>query len=557
MNRLFFTLLLACITAFSQEKEKPLIKAAGSPRVKKDQKEFIVEGYTLVPGGTEIKEIPREKGVHVIFSDDEALQEDPKLIKLMQQYLNKPLTESLINEIKKTIVDYFRESQGLYVAAIVPVQKVQNHVIILQILEGYIGRIEYKGQKWFSERVIASALGIQPGDPLIETEFLNDVTWANRNPFRNIKMVLIPGKKQGVTNLLFLTKDRFPIRFYVGADNTGFKTNNVYRVYGGFNWGNALRMGDILSYQYTAAPDFHAFQSHVANYTSFLPWQHILSVYGTYGTVYPDIPDFMIEGKNLQGSFRYQIPIRPLYGLFRHHYEFGWDYKYLTSSLFFVGDVDEVLIQPSQTIAITQFMNSYKWQLNSEGNLLTFRLDMYLSPWKDWIFPHQTLSEYNQSRPGSVVRYAYWRGTISDIYKMKRGITLSGQIRGQLATGAIPVAEQFGLGGANTVRGYYEQQFVADDAFVLNLEAFTPEMSLFKGVKNALSFLVFLDYGFGYNYKVLSPEFRKQHLLGIGPGVRYDINPYFTGKLDYGVQVLNLPQLKRPGRFHFSLIASY
>lgn len=550
---LFFILLLS----FGFAQEKKLIQAAGSPRVVKGQKQFLIEGLILVPGGTEIKDIPSEHGIHIIFSEEEALKDDDKLKELLSVYLNKPLDAARIAKIRKTIVDHFRETEGLYVAPIIPVQKIKNHVVIIQILEGHIGNIEYKGQEWFSEDVIASALGIKVGDPLIETEFLNDVTWANRNPFRNTKMVLVPANKQGTTNLLFLTEDRFPIRFYAGADNTGFITTNVYRLYGGFNWGNALRMGDILSFQYTASPDFHKFQSYVANYTSFLPWQHIFSVFGTYGVVYPDADNFNIEGKNLQGSFRYQIPFRPLYGDFRHHFEFGWDYKYLTSSLFFIGDVAEVSLLPAQTIAITEFMTSYKLQRNWPGNLLTFRLDMYLSPWKDWIFPHQTLAEYNASRPGSNVRYAYWRGSLSDVCRAKNGMTWSGQIRGQLAAGVLPVAGQFGLGGKNTVRGYYENQAVADNAIVVNLEAFTGEMSLFKKTKNALSFLVFLDYGFGYNYEVFAPEFRHIHMLGIGPGVRYDISPYFTGRLDYGVQVIHQDNLKRPGRFHFSMIASY
>lgn len=50
-----------------------------------------------------------------------------------------------------------------------------------------------------------------------------------------------------------------------------------------------------------------------------------------------------------------------------------------------------------------------------------------------------------------------WERALSNVYKMKRGITLTQQVRGQLATGTLPVAEQSGLGGMNTVRSYYEQ----------------------------------------------------------------------------------------------------
>ncbi len=534
--------------------EKQLIKAAGSPRVVKDQKQFIIKGYTLVPGGTEVAQIKREPGVHILVN---LSGEDTHALALqLEPLLNQPLTETLVMQVKKTIVDYYRKNYGLYVAAIVPIQRVSNGVVVLQLLDGHVGTIEYRGQKWFSERVIANALGIKPGEPLIETEFLNDVTWANRNPFRNTQIVLVPGSQKGETNLIFITKDRFPVRFFVGFDNTGFKSNNVYRLFTGFNWGNAFMIGDILSYQYTAAPNFHSFQSHVVNYTSFLPWQHIFTIFGTYGTVFPNIPDFQVEGKNIQGSFRYQVPIRPLYGMFRHHVEWGFDWKYLTSNLFFVGDIDQATAS-NQTITITQFMTSYKFQQNWTDSLLTFKMDMVFSPWKDWIFPFQTTSDYNDQRPGSDVRYVYWRGSLSHLYVMKRGITISAQARGQLAAAILPTAEQFGLGGMNTVRGYYEQQFVADDAICINLEAYTPKISPFK-IKDQLSFLVFLDYGFGYNYISLNPMlFTSQNLLGIGPGIRYDISSYLTSRLDYGFQIIALPEDKKFGRFHFSITASY
>ena len=551
MKHLILSLLLLAAPLLSQE-SKPLIQAAASPRVVKDGSEFLVEGFTLVPGGTEVDQVQREHGVNILLGQEE----DQKLAQELRELLNQPLTEGLITQVKKTIVDHFRENSGLYVAAIIPIQKVTNGVIVIQILEGSIGSIKYTGQKWFSERVIANALGIKPGDPLIETKFLNDVTWANRNPFRNTQIVLAPGTEKGTTNLVFMTKDKFPARFYVGADNTGFVANNVNRLYAGFNWGNAFWIGDILGYQYTASPNFYDFQSHVANYPSFLPWKHIFTVYGTYGTVYPTIPNYKNEGLNIQASTRYQIPFRPFYGLFRSHIEFGFDYKFLRSNLFFVGDIEESLAS-NQMITITEFSTSYSFQKNWSQDLLTFRMDMFLSPWKSWVLPHQTSKAYNSLREFSHVRYAYWKGSISNLYRLKNGATVSGQVRGQLATGTLPTAEQFGLGGANTVRGYFEQQFVADDAIVLNFEVYSPTFPLFKRFTNSMSFLAFLDYGYGYNYSAVSPEYIQQNLMGVGPGIRYDIPPYLTVKMDYGFQIYAIRQDDRFGRFHFSVNASY
>lgn len=545
-------LLLCCSLCAASplaSQERNLFDTAGNPQVVSDDGVVLIEGITVVPARDNLDKVKRELGIQVLVNRNMYI----KLTDRLEPFLNAPLNETVLGQIKQAIVAAFRE-KGVYAAVLIPVQRVENGVVVFQVLEGKVKNIEYKGQKWFNERVIRRSLDIQEGDSVDENEFINRVTWANRNPFRKTQMILAPGKETGDTNLVFVTKDRLPIRPYVGSDNTGFKSNDVYRLYFGFNW--ALLTNSVFSYQYTASPNFHQFQSHTANYTCFLPWEHILTVFGTYGLVYPIIPDFTVEGVSVQGSTRYQIPIRPLFGDLRQYTELGFDYKLLKSNAFFVGDVEQALAS-SQIITVTQFLLSYDLQRNWTQHLMSFKMNMFFSPWKSWLFPHQTAQDYNDLRPGSRVRYAYWRASLSDAYTTSEKFTLKWQIRGQLATATLPTSEQFGLGGANTVRGYFDQQFVADNAFVMNVEFFSPTLSLFKGVKNELSFLAFLDYGYGYNYSVIDPVFTDQNLIGIGPGIRYDIVPYFSGKLDYGFQVLGIEGDHRWGRFHFSLNASY
>jgi hemolysin activation/secretion protein len=177
------------------------------------------------------------------------------------------------------------------------------------------------------------------------------------------------------------------------------------------------------------------------------------------------------------------------------------------------------------------------------------------SPWKN-LLPFQSTTAYNQLRNGSHVRYGYLRLSASHRYQLPSKCVLVGLLRGQGATGALPTSEQFGLGGADTVRGYYEQQFVADNAVLLNLEFYSPPLSLFKGKKNELTFLAFFDYGWGYNYEFSAPEFETQSLYGIGPGLRYDILPNFSLRLDYGFQLRGVPGDHRIGRLNFSINVS-
>jgi hemolysin activation/secretion protein len=549
---LFLAIIPISLTPVENKSAKKQLEAAPNADVA-GRKGIMIEGFSLVKGGTNLDDAPRKHGIHVYFrkGDYDKLEDE------LSEYLNRQMTNKVIDQVKKTIVDYFRFEKDLYVAAIIPVQKIINGVIVIQVIEGHIGNIEYKGQRWFSEHVLKRELAVSTGSPIIESNLLNAVTWANRNPFHMTKMVFIEGKNVGTTDITFQTKDKFPVRVFAGVDNTGFKTTDQVRLYCGANWGNALGFGDILSYQYTASPDFHKFQSHVLSYTSFLSWQHFFTVFGNYGTIFPQIPNFKSDGVNYQVSARYKIPIKPLYGSFRSYTELGFDWIYLNSNLFFEGDVIEAFPTSNQSMEITQFILEYQCERNWPTHLLTFKFNMYVSPWKD-LFPYQSSTDYKDQRAGSHVKYIYWKALIGDTYRSpKRKWVFDWKLRGQLSMATLPTAQQFALGGSRTVRGYHESQFVADNAICLNMEFYAPTLKPFKEIPNELAFLAFLDCGYGYNYSTLSSSLREQTLVGIGPGVRFKIGSYLSAKLDYGFQAIGIVGDDIYGRINFSLTASY
>ena len=549
MKGIYLIFLFAAIASFGQNAS---LEVETGPQMTNAQNE-IVEGIVLVEGGIPLDKVHKERGVSIDLNGNfEDLKQS--LIELLDTDLN----DDFISLAKQKIVSYFRQYKQQYVFVVVPVQEIREGIIVLQVIEGRIGEISFIGQKWFSENGLRRLSRICEEDPLSEDTLLNELSWFNKNPFRSTQLVLAKGQEKGLTNIEFITKDRFPARFYVGADNTGFQVNEEARVFGGASWGNAFMMGDILSYQYTASPDFHHFQSHVVNYSMFLPWKHLFNVFGCYGQVYPKISPFTTSGISVQASARYQVPILPMYGKFKSSYEAGFDYKLLNSNLFFAGDVFQEGVSNSGYITVTQFLASYSLQRNWIQSVFNFKADCYFSIWENWWLPHQTPDAYDDLRQGSHVRYAYWKALLVYQYETKNKWALLTRFRGQVATGTLPTTEQFGLGGADTVRGYYEQQFVADNAVCCNAELYTPPFPIFCRYKNQLAFLTFIDYGYGYNYtSAAGPQFTKQNLLGVGTGLRYDIPPYMNLKADYGFQVFGIPQDHRFGRFHLSLVVSY
>jgi hemolysin activation/secretion protein len=341
---------------------------------------------------------------------------------------------------------------------------------------------------------------------------------------------------------------------YGGSDNTGTDLTGTYRLFAGMNWGNLGKWEDILTYQYTADPSFHRYQSHYLNYSLFFSWQHLMTLFGGFSTIHPDIPSATSEGKNYQLSGRYFIPIKPLYTPLQHKVGAGIDYKNFNSNLFFVENENDLPVV-TKKVSVFQLMASYGLEYFASSHELNFLSEIYGSFFS--FLPNQSKEAYGTLRPGAQPHYVYLKGSVGEVYNMPFSLQTGGSLKFQLASASLLPSEQLGLGGIETVRGYEERVYNVDSGLVLNLELRTMPWSFYRKMGDQLRGLIFLDFGWGHNWDKISPSEQSDYLLGIGPGLRYDILPYVKVRIDYGFQLHHLINDDHFGRWHFGVCLSY
>lgn len=477
------------------------------------------------------------------------------LAERLQPFLGKSLSKETLLQVKSEILAYYAENHHPYLVVEIPEQEVTSGKVRYTIIEGEIGEISYKGNRWVSSRNLERYLHLKPGDPIDERLLLNDIASMNRNPFHSSEVVLEKGKKNGLTNIEITTQDRFPLRVFGGVDNTGNPFTGNTRNYIGFNWGNAFFIDDLLTYQFTMANNYHRFWSHFANYTSYLSWGHTLFLYGGYSEIHPHIPNFKSEGKSYQGSLRYNIPFKPYYTSITHELGIGFDIKGMNSSLFFSDLTGDIPVS-AHLANLSQAVLSYELRLKSKNHKFSLDLEVVGSP-VAWM-ANQNKKRFNEIRPHANPLYAYGRLFAADVWTLPKQFALATTVRMQGAGTPLMPSEQMGLGGYNTVRGYDEHAFNADTALCANLEIRMPPLKVFKKGQT-LTFLGFADYGLGHNFKNDFNEVPStEYLFGAGPGVRYEIFPYLSLRVDYGFKfhkfVNSGPGM---GKLHFSATASY
>jgi hemolysin activation/secretion protein len=461
----------------------------------------------------------------------------------VEPYLDHPLTRGKLNALINGIISFYREHDHPIVDVIVPQQEVTKGAIQLVLLEGHVGTVTVSGNRWFSSKELASYVRLRKGDMISAQRLQSDLDWMNSNPFHTSDVVYHPGAELGETDIVLETKDRFPVRFYTGYEDSGNAATGFDRYEGGFNWGDAfgLGLGQQMNYQYSTSGDGHSLRAHAGSYVIPLPWRHTLTFFGSYADTDGEIsPLLNIKGRSYQISGRYTIPF-PTFTFstvtLKESISGGFDYKYNNNSLEFGGAG-----AGSTLVDVDQFVVAYDASEDDPYGETTVNDTLYLSP-GNW-GGNNNDQAFDNSHPGATSDYIYDNVTLQRVTKLPADFSLL--LRGilQFSNKNLTPSEQLGFGGYDTVRGYDEREVNTDEGYIFTAELRTPPLSFgeifgIHEIQDQLQFLAFWDTASAQNHTLLPGENDETDLSSIGGGVRYAINTYLSLRFDYGFQLVH------------------
>ena len=507
-------------------------------------------GQVLLPHLKGIVFVPTPKevlagGVNVngIITKNVTVPAPGKFDSCVAPYLDRELTRGKLNALIADIIAFYRKEDHPIVDVIVPQQEITSGSIQLVLLEGHVGSITATGNRWFSSKELTSYVRLQKGGTISAQKLQSDIDWMNQNPFHTSDVVYHPGPELGETDIVLETKDRFPVRFYGGYEDSGNAATGFDRYEAGMNWGDAfgLGLGQQLNYQYTTSGDGDSLRAHAGSYVIPLPWRHTLTFFGSYTDTKGVIPPLLdINGRSYQISGRYGIPMPTLTFsklTLKQTISGGFDYKYNDNSLEFGGEG-----AGSTLVDIDQFVVAYDASLDDPLGTTTVNNTVYLSP-GSW-GGNNNNEAFNASHPGASSDYVYDNITLQRITKLPFDFSLVLRAQMQFSNKNLTPSEQLGFGGYDTVRGYDEREVNTDEGYIFTTELRTPPISFgdlfgIHAIQDQLQFLGFWDYGSAHNHMLLPGETDEIALSSVGGGVRYTINTYVSVRFDYGFQLTN------------------
>jgi len=480
-------------------------------------------------------------------------------VSIVEPFIGQPVTLKSLGELSRAIVAYYREHDRPVVNVFVPEQNITNGIVQIVVAESRVGQITATGAKYFSNNDLRDEIQLRPEEPISGDKIRGDLNWINRNPFRQSDILFSPGQTPGTTDMLLRTQDRFPLRVFAGYEDSGNQLTGDNRFLAGFNYGDLFGVGQQLSYQYTIGSDSNKFYAHSGTYVIPLPWHHELTFFGLYSEANASVASpLTTSGVSWQTSARYEIPL-PGTQAFQHSVLGGFDFKQSNNDLEFGG----TMISNVYT-DVAQFVLGYQASYIDDYGSTFATATGFWSPGDLTGTPANTDASYVATRAGAKADYTYGQFTLRRLTKLPWDFTWSVRALYQIADANLLPSEELGLGGYQTVRGYDEREANGDDGFLLSTELATPPVSLGQliGLKEAtdqLQFLGFVDYGGTSLHNATPSDVNPNtNLLGVGPGVRYNISPYIAVRFDYGFQMIDTGfDTRHNSRGHIGVVVSY
>ena len=420
-----------------------------------------------------------------------------------------------------------------------PEQELESGEVRFEVIEVKLAKITVQGNKYFSEKnILASTPALQIGKTPDSTQIARNLNVANENPAKHTEVVLRNGENDGEMDAAIKVVDDDPVKYSVSFDNTGTSQTGPFRVRFGFQHANLWHRDHTLTFQYITNPE------HVSKVTVFGLGYHIplyrLGDSLDFVAGYSDVDSgtvqdlFNVSGAGVLLAARYNHNFDRV-GDYEHKLVFGLDYRAYQNNVTTVGStvalVPDITVHPASII--------YNGTLHKPNSEFGF----YIGPSQN-IFPggnDAANSDFqgptpgfpDGSRKGAKAGYRIWRFG-ANYSRVMRDWQLRALFNAQNTDAALVAGEQFGLGGANSVRGFEERQYSDDRGYQATFEIYTPDVAKKIGYAGGhLRFLAFYDTGTVARNVRQPGEQEGISVDSAGVGVRFLTSEIFSLKMDF------------------------
>jgi hemolysin activation/secretion protein len=437
-----------------------------------------------------------------------------------------------------------------------PEQELDQGVVRVRVIEQRIGHVEIQGNRLFSTENVRSSLpGLREGVTPNIRDVSASLKVANTNPAKQTTLELQSGAAPDTVDATVRVAEDKPWRLGLNVDNTGSAETGRTRLGLLYQHANLWGRDHVGSIQYTTSLEKPSRVSvwgagyHVPLYALgdsmdfFASYSNVDS-----GAITAGVLNLLVSGKGTVAGTRYNHSL-PQWGDLTSTLIFGIDWRA------YKNNVDLEGFQLGNDITVHPLSLSYSGQLPLGSGLLGLQLTGVQnvpggSKGRD--------EDFSAQRAGADASYRLLRYSAGYSQRFAQDWQLRLQVNGQSTSDALVPGEQFGAGGAASVRGFSEREVAGDSGHFAGAEIESPTWCAPGAAALQCRAVAFIEGASVTRNKALPGELERTSIAGAGVGLRFVMEKNAALQVDYG-RVLDGGGIRSRGdsRIHVALSVSY
>lgn len=470
--------------------------------------------------------------------------------RLFRRYLHRRVNLAQIYIIAQKITNMYRNDGYILSKAVVPPQKIEEGVVQIDVIEGFVDRVAIQGRVRGPRKLLNEyRRGLLKSRPLKAKDLERYLLLIDDLPGVSVKSILTPSKfKQGATNLtLILTNKGYDGSF--GADNRGTEFNGPIQINGGLSANSLLGNYERIGLQGVVTSNTDELKFFNGFYEQPISSEGTkLFFSGSFSDSKPGeaLETFEVEGESKTFTLKVTHPfIRS-----RSENLNGFlGYTNRDSETEILGKLDS-----EDRLRIVNLGMSYDFVDEYRGvNLVSFNLSKGFD-----IFDSTETGSEKLTRSLGHSDFTKVTGQALRLQQLAPSWMLLGAFSWQYSFEKLLASEEFGVGGVQFGRAFDSSEITGDQGLAFKLElqkAFQPKKKYFRDMQA----YTFFDYGKVWNRLPTATGEKSSDLYSLGLGLRFNLTDNISGYVEWDKPLNRIvgSEGNKDGRAFFSLSARF
>jgi hemolysin activation/secretion protein len=455
---------------------------------------------------------------------------------LLADLINEPITFAQLLEAQTIITEYYHKAGYITSGAFIPPQNLNQGTVTIQVIEGAIEDVRITGLTHLKSSYIRRRLRRATRPPLNQEKLLETLQLLQLDPLiSTLSVNLSAGTEPGLSILELELKEAKRIRSTFTLDNARSPSVGTVRNRADVIHQNLLGFGDQLAFSFTNTRGSNSLDR--LSYTWPFDARDTtleLSYSRSQNSIIEepfDILDITSRSRSYQLTYRQPVYLTPTTEL-----AFG-----LTLGM-----------QESQSFLGLDDIGGFPFSPGADGNGLTrvsalrlvgeyskkssrdvFAIRSQVNFGVPWFNASQSEIE---TVPDS--QFLSVRSQVQYLRLIAPEVLFLIRADAQWTPDDVLSLEEFAIGGASTVRGYRQDELLADNGFYASAEVRFPILKI-PDWDTQLQLASFFDTGMVWNSNS-EFEISPNTLSSVGVGLNLSIGRQLQGRLDWGIPLVNL-----------------